>query len=46
MLWLLLISALLITLIMEVRVWRAVTRLIYRTGHSLIAPSKHKDTHS
>ncbi|CTQ51508.1 hypothetical protein LP7551_00020 [Roseibium album] len=46
MLWLLLISALLVTLIMEVRIWRAVTKLIYRIGRALFAPTKHKDNHS
>ena len=43
MLWLLLIPVLLLTLVMEFRVWRAVTKLLYRTGSSLIAPAKHKD---
>jgi hypothetical protein len=43
MVWLLLIAALLIMLVMEVRVWRAVFRLIYRTGRRFAAPAKHKD---
>ncbi|QFT31409.1 hypothetical protein K1718_11750 [Roseibium porphyridii] len=43
MIWLLLATALLAMLIMEVRIWRAVTGLIYRTGRQLVAPAKQKD---
>ncbi len=32
MVWLFLIPVLVILLIMEVRIWKAVSRLIYRTG--------------
>lgn len=43
MVWLFLIPVLVILLIMEVRIWKAVSRLIYRTGQRLTAPAKRKD---
>jgi hypothetical protein len=42
MVWLLL-SVLAIMLMMELRIWRAVTNLIYRASRDRLAPAKHKD---
>lgn len=38
MLGLLLTVTLLAMLLMEVRVWRSVSKLVYRTGRTLLAP--------
>ena len=46
MFWLILIPALLILLIMEGRIWRAVARLIYRAATRMAAARRQKDTHS
>ncbi|CTQ59286.1 hypothetical protein IWQ55_000504 [Labrenzia sp. EL_208] len=42
MVWLL-FTVLVIMLVMELRIWRAVANLIYRTGRNSLAPAKHKD---
>lgn len=42
MVWLLL-SVLLLMLMMELRIWRAVAKLIYRTGRDRLTPANQKD---
>ena len=42
MVWLLL-SVVLIMVVMELRIWRAVAKLIHRTGRDSLTPAKQKD---
>lgn len=43
MVWFLLAATLIALLVMEVRIWRAGSKLIYRTGRGMIAKVKQKD---
>lgn len=46
MVWLALIATLLVLLIMEFRIWRAASKLLYSAASTLFAAVKHKDTRS
>ncbi|POF28091.1 hypothetical protein CLV41_11725 [Roseibium marinum] len=46
MVWLAPIAILLVFLIMEFRIWRAASKLLYSAGCKLVAAAKHKDTRS
>nr|WP_319382751.1 hypothetical protein [uncultured Roseibium sp.] len=42
MVWLLL-AVLIVMVLMELRIWRAVAKLIYRTGRDRLTPANQKD---